>query len=80
MNQRAALQETSAGGSVTPGGAVLAGMILEGGISVDDAIRRAADHLLTSPRVEVVVSVLTSFTPDDTAGWARLGGRAWIRE
>jgi signal transduction histidine kinase len=65
---------------VTPEGAVLAGTILEGGISVDDAIRRAADHLLTSPRVEVVVSALTSFTPHDTAGWARLGGRAWIRE
>ena len=39
-----------------------------------------ADHLLTDPRVEVVVGALTVFAPDDRSEWMQLGGRAWIRE
>lgn len=80
MIEHPALQDTTAGGPVSPEAAALASRILGGEMSVDDAIAGAAQHFLTRPRVEVVVSVLTHFTPDDTEGWARLGGRAWIRE
>ena len=30
--------------------------------------------------MEVVAGALTSFDPEETAGWVRLGGRAWVRE
>ena len=33
-----------------------------------------------TPRVDVVVSSLTIFAPEDPTGWTRLGGRAWVRE
>ena len=58
----------------------LAVAILAGEISVDEAIERAAAHLLSDARVEVVVAALTTFAPEDPTGWARLGGRAWVRE
>jgi signal transduction histidine kinase len=58
----------------------LAMRILGGDVSVDDAIDCAATHLLAEDGVEVVVTALTTFPPDDQTDWTGLGGRAWIRE
>lgn len=80
MTVHAALQDISDAGQASGRAAALAEVILAGDIGIDDAIGRVAQHLLSRSRVEVVVSVLTSLAPDDTGGWTRLGGRAWIRE
>lgn len=80
MTVPSALQHVPDTTPVSGQAAALAEVILAGDISIDEAIGRAAQHLLAGPRVEVVVSVLTSQSPDDTACWTRLGGRAWIRE
>ncbi|HSU02342.1 MAG TPA: HAMP domain-containing sensor histidine kinase [Nocardioides sp.] len=80
MSVHPCLQDTTARGPVSPEAAGLTATILGGGISLDDAIAQAAEHLLTDPRVEVVGTSLTSFDPEQTAAWARLGGRAWVRE
>jgi signal transduction histidine kinase len=75
-----ALQDTRDGGPVSREAAALAGLILEGELTLDAAIARAAEHLLTERRVEVVATALTTAAPEDEAGWSRLGGRAWVRE
>jgi signal transduction histidine kinase len=75
-----ALQDASASGPVSAEAAALAAVILESDISLDTAFTRAAEHILTEPRVEVVVTALTSLTPDDADGWVQLGGRAWVQE
>ncbi len=80
MTVHPALQDISDAGPASARAVSLAEMILAGDITVDDAIGRVAQHLLSRSRVEVVVSVLTRLAPDDTVGWTRLGGRAWIRE
>ncbi|WP_091194516.1 sensor histidine kinase [Nocardioides alpinus] len=74
------LQDTTVRGSVSPEAASLTAEILAGETSFDHAIARTAAHLLSDPRVEVVGIALTSFDPDETTSWARLGGRAWVRE
>jgi signal transduction histidine kinase len=74
------LQDTSHRGPVSPDAAVLAATILAGEITLDESIERVAAHLLQDSRIEVVAAALTSFTPEDQAAWARLGGRAWVRE
>lgn len=58
----------------------LAMAILADDISVDEAIERAAAHHMASERVEVVVTALTTFPPQDRTGWTDLGARAWVRE
>lgn len=80
MIDHPALQDTSVRGPVSPEAAELAAVILGGEISIDTAIARVAERLLGEPRVEVVVAVLTSLSPDDEVDWTRLGGRAWVRE
>lgn len=80
MSDHPCLQDTTVRGPVSPGAAALTAEILGGESSVDDAIARTAAHLLTDPRVEVMGTALTSFEPDETSSWARLGGRAWVRE
>jgi signal transduction histidine kinase len=74
------LQDASVEGPVSPGAARLTAAILGGEIALDAAIGMMAEHFLSEPRVEVVAAVLTSFTPEDEAGWTQLGGRAWVRE
>ena len=80
MTVHPALQYTTAPGPVSAECATIAATILAGEISVAECIRRTAAHLLSGPRVDVVVCSLTSFAPDDPSGWTRLGGRAWLRE
>ena len=80
MIDHPALQSPSPDGSVSPAAAVLSAEILETDISLDAAIDRAAAHLLRQPRVDVVMTALTSVAPTDEAGWSQLGGRAWVRE
>ncbi|MFC7361206.1 sensor histidine kinase [Nocardioides astragali] len=80
MIDHPALQDTSVSGPVSGEAAALAAVTLRGDISLDTAIARVAEHLLAEQRVEVVITVLTSLSPDDETGWTRLGGRAWIRE
>ncbi len=80
MIDHSALQDTSVGGPVSRGAAALASEILESDISLNTAINRVATHLLAEPRVDVVVTALTSVSPDDVDGWVQLGGRAWVRE
>lgn len=80
MIHHPALQGSSASRRTSREAADLAVEILAGEISADDAIDRTARYLLRYPRVEVVVSALTSFQPEDTEGWKALGERAWIRE
>jgi signal transduction histidine kinase len=75
-----ALQDASVPGPTSSEAAGLAISILAGDIGVDEAVDRLARHLLTYDRVDVVLSVLTRFQPEDTRGWKGLGGRAWIRE
>jgi signal transduction histidine kinase len=75
-----ALQAPSPAGSASAAAASLAMEILETSISLDAAIERAAEHLLREPRVEVVMTALTSAAPEDPAGWSKLGERAWVRE
>lgn len=79
MIQHPALQVVS-GAPVSGDGAALARRILDGDGSVAESLEMVAQHLLTDPRVEVVVGALTVFAPDDRSGWVQLGGRAWIRE
>ena len=79
MIQHPALQDVSAA-PVSGDGAALAREIIDGDLTVEQAIARVAAHLLTDPRVEVVVAALTVFSPGDRSGWLQLGGRAWIRE
>lgn len=80
MIAHASLQAVSSREPASPQAVDLAMTILAGDTSVDDAIARAADHLLTIDRVEAVVTALTTFPPNDQAGWTGLGGRAWVRE
>lgn len=80
MSEHIALQDASFNSPVSPDAAALAEIVMSGTISVDDAIDRTAEHLLSGSRVDVVVSSLTSFAPADQQGWARLGGRAWVRQ
>ena len=80
MSDHPCLQDTTGRGPVSSEAAGLAAAILGGDVSLDEAVARTAAHLLSDPRVEVVAAALTSFDPDQTAGWTRLGGRAWVRE
>ena len=80
MIDHPSLQDTSFVGEVSPAAVGLAASILAGGLSLDDAIGRSARHFLQQPQVEGVAVALTSFAPDDTADWAQLGGRAWVRQ
>lgn len=80
MSGHPSLQDTCDCESVSSQASTLAREILEGEISIDHAIARVAGLLLSSDRVDVVATALTSFAPEDEAGWTRLGGRAWLRE
>ncbi|WP_210649386.1 HAMP domain-containing sensor histidine kinase [Nocardioides sp. SYSU D00065] len=80
MIEHASLQYLNADAPVSREASDIARAILQGDISIDEAITRTALHLLAGARVEVVVSVLTRLAPEDPAGWTRLGERAWIRE
>lgn len=80
MSTHPCMQDTTARGLVSPEAADLAAAILDGAITLDVAIERTAAHLLTEPRVEVVAAALTSVNPQRPESWARLGGRAWVRE
>ncbi|KRE97228.1 hypothetical protein ASG76_00390 [Nocardioides sp. Soil774] len=80
MTQPAALQDTSAPGSISRQAAQLAGLILDGEFGFDEAISRTAGHLLSNTRVDAVVASLTKVAPEDPSGWTGLGGRAWVRE
>ena len=80
MIDHPALQSPSPEGSVSSDAAALAAEILMSDLSLDAAIDRAAAHLLREPRVDVVMTALTSVDPSDRTGWSRLGGRAWLRE
>jgi signal transduction histidine kinase len=75
-----ALQDASVPGPTSSEAAGLAISILAGDIGVDEAVDRTARHLLGHERVDIVLSVLTRFQPEDTRGWKGLGARAWIRE
>lgn len=75
-----ALQDASAPGATSSEAAGLAVTILLGEVGVDEAVDLLARHLVAYERVDAVVSVLTSFQPEDTRLWKGLGGRAWIRE
>lgn len=80
MIDHPALQRTAPGGSVSGEAALLAAEILKSNLSLESAIDRIAAHLLADPRVEVVVTALTTVAPENTTGWVQLGGRAWLRE
>lgn len=74
------LQDTVVDGPVTSRAARLAASIFTGDATLDEAVALMAEHFLSEPRVEIVTVVFTSFVPADQAGWAQLGGRAWVRE
>ena len=80
MSQHVCLQDVSNRAPASAEATTLAVTILAGDISVEDAISRAAATLMLSDRVDVVVTALTTFSPNDHAGWTNLGGRAWVRE
>lgn len=80
MTVHPSIQDLSRRTPVSGAAGSLADVILLGEVSVGEAIALVADHLLSGPKVEVVVVALTSFTPDDTTGWMQLGGRAFLRE
>jgi signal transduction histidine kinase len=80
VNDRFALQDTSAGGPVSHEAAALAAIILQNEVTNDTANARVAAHLHEDPQVDVVVTALTRVTPEDDEGWVQLGGRAWVRE
>jgi signal transduction histidine kinase len=80
MIDHPSLQHIPAAATVSSEAATLASEILEGEISIDHSIAKVADLLLSSARVDVVATALTSFRPEDETGWTRLGGRAWVRE
>lgn len=80
MIDHPALQDTTSGGQVSREAALLAADILNSDLTLNAAIDRVATHILTEPRVEVVVTALTRVAPEDTNGWVQLGGRAWVRE
>lgn len=76
----AALQSTTLTADASPRAVELTTDVLIGAISLDEGIDRTATHFITEPRVDVVVTTLTRFAPEDTRPWTRLGDRAWIRE
>ena len=80
MNDPPVLQDTVVDGPVTSRAARLAASIFTGDATLDEAVALMAEHFLSEPRVEIVTVVFTSFVPADQAGWAQLGGRAWVRE
>lgn len=80
MTEHPVLQDTSAPAATSPAAAELARAITSGETSVAESIDLTSRHLLTYGRVDVIVSVLTRYRPEDTRGWKELGGRAWIRE
>jgi signal transduction histidine kinase len=80
VSQHVCLQDVSNRAPASAEATTLAVTILAGDISVEDAISRAAATLMLSDRVDVVVTALTTFSPNDQAGWTNLGGRAWVRE
>jgi signal transduction histidine kinase len=65
---------------VTPAATQLASKILDSQTPLDQVFALIADHLMTLPRVEAVTVALTTFSPEDDAGWAHLGERAWVTE
>ena len=74
------LQDVPAQTPVSAQASVLAAAVLRGEGNVSEALQDVATHFLSSPRVDVVVAALTTFAPDDQAGWVHLGQRAWLRE
>ena len=59
----------------------LPALILDTATPLDQALHPdVADHFLALPRVEVVTAALTTFAPEDDAGWVHLGQRAWVTE
>lgn len=80
MIEHPALQDVSDSRWTTPAAADLAVTIMSGETRADEALDRAAAHLLNHGRVDVVIAALTRIEPEDTGPWKPLGGRAWIRE
>ena len=80
MTGSPALQELPVDAAVSPPAAGLAALVLDTGTSLHDGFTLIADHFLALPRVELVAASLTTFAPDDEAGWTHLGDRAWVRE
>lgn len=80
MSQHVSLQDVEGRDPASAEATALAMAILDGDISVDEAIERAAAHHMASDRVDVVVTALTTFPPHDRTGWTDLGARAWVRE
>lgn len=60
--------------------AQLARVVLAGDLTVTEVVDRIAAHFTSEPRVDSFVAAMTQFDPRDTANWASLGGRAWVRE
>ena len=75
-----ALQPTSTSTAASTAAVELATSILTGAVTLQRGVDAVAEHFLAEPRVDVVVTALTNFVPEDTQPWTRLGDRAWIRE
>lgn len=80
MTKPSPVQEVPLDSPVSPAASGLATRILDTGTRLDDAYVLSAEHFLALPRIEVVTVALTTFAPEDPAGWVHLGQRAWVTE
>ena len=80
MTGSPALQHEPADVEVSPGASRLACLLLDTATPLDQGFALTAEHFLSLPRVEIVTAALTTFAPDNEAGWINLGQRAWVAE
>ena len=74
------LQDVSPQVPASAGAARLAIEVMRGEVTVARALERVAGHFAAEPRIDGVAAALTTYTPEETEGWAHLGQRAWLRE
>lgn len=80
MTGSSASQQVPADAAVSPGASRVAGLVLDTATPLDQSFALIAEHFLSLPRVEIVTAALTTFAPDNDAGWINLGQRAWVTE
>jgi signal transduction histidine kinase len=75
-----AVQKVSEDARVSARAGALAIEILAGEDTITEAVEKVGRLLSTYPRIDLVAASLTLLDPEETAGWVRLGKRAWLRE
>ncbi len=80
MTRTTALQDVSDDAPVSVGASRIAVHLLDTETRLERGYALIAEHFLALPHVDLVAAALTTFAPEDEAGWTQLGERAWVSE